>query len=61
MEQREFDAEFFAVPDGTVTVIIHDSNELPEALKAMRKSERRPPRKVYGDLRDWSNNANDVA
>ena len=61
MEQREFDAEFFAIADGTVTVIVHASNELPEDLEAIRNSERRPPRKVYGELRDSSRNANTAA
>ena len=61
MEPPEFDAEFFAVADGTFTVIVHELNQLPEQIEVLRQCKRRPPQRVGGLFARLPQSADDAA
>ena len=55
---KTFEADFFELPDGTVTVVIRaDWRSSDDALEVLKRSTRRDPRRADGsfvrDLENW--------
>lgn len=62
MAEQKFDAEFFELPDGTVTAVIR--SQWPSAddqVEVLRRSVRRGPNRVDGYLLEPARNADGTA